>query len=130
MIAIDETNLVSEWAAFRNAFSELKELKHMFCDIPIMALSATALSEAVFALYKVASEVTYLNVFPTRWLSNPFSKATPTISGYFCQQEAASPISAWHALFRTLNHPCAVVSSGSSNCVSTATKNNSTCNMH
>ena len=39
LIAIDEAHLVSEWAAFRNAFSELKGLKH------IMALSATATTE-------------------------------------------------------------------------------------
>ena len=45
MIAIDEAHLVSEWAAFRNAFSELKELKHMYCDVPIIALSATATTE-------------------------------------------------------------------------------------
>ena len=45
LIAIDEAHLVSEWAAFRNAFSELKELKHMFCDVPIIALSATATTE-------------------------------------------------------------------------------------
>ncbi len=45
LIAIDEAHLVSEWADFRNAFSELKQLKHVFCDVPIMALSATATVE-------------------------------------------------------------------------------------
>ena len=42
MIAIDEAHLVSEWGDFRNAFSELGELKYSFVDVPIMALSATA----------------------------------------------------------------------------------------
>ena len=42
LIAIDEAHLVSEWGDFRNAFSELGELKYSFVDVPIMALSATA----------------------------------------------------------------------------------------
>ena len=42
MIAIDEAHLVSEWADFRNAFSELRGLKYSFVNVPIMALSATA----------------------------------------------------------------------------------------
>ena len=45
LIAIDEAHLVSEWGNFRTAFSGLKELKHIFRDIPIMALSATATGE-------------------------------------------------------------------------------------
>ena len=46
LIAIDEAHLVSEWANFRTAFSGLSELKHVFSDVPIMALSATATAEA------------------------------------------------------------------------------------
>ena len=37
-IAIDEAHLVQEWASFRSAFSELKELKHILWDTAIMAL--------------------------------------------------------------------------------------------
>ena len=45
LIAIDEAHLVQEWASFRSAFSELKQLKHIFLDTNIMALSATATPE-------------------------------------------------------------------------------------
>ena len=45
MIAIDEAHLVTEWADFRRAFSELKELKVDFPTVPIMALTATATPE-------------------------------------------------------------------------------------
>ncbi len=45
LIAIDEAHLVSEWADFRTAFSGLRDLKHVFSDIPIMAVSATATAE-------------------------------------------------------------------------------------
>ena len=45
LIAIDEAHLVTEWADFRCAFSELKELKLDFPTVPIMALTATGTPE-------------------------------------------------------------------------------------
>ncbi len=45
LIAIDEAHQVSEWADFRTAFFGLRDLKHVFSDIPIMAVSATATAE-------------------------------------------------------------------------------------
>ena len=45
LIALDEAHLISEWADFRNAFCELKDLKDIFVSTPLMALSATATAE-------------------------------------------------------------------------------------
>ena len=45
LIAIDKAHLVTEWADFRGAFSELKELKIDFPCVLIMAVTATATPE-------------------------------------------------------------------------------------
>ena len=45
LIAIDEAHIISEWSDFINAFWELKNLKDIFVNTPLMALSAIATAE-------------------------------------------------------------------------------------
>ena len=47
LIAIDEAHLCTEWSDFRSSYKELKKLKYDFPDVPIMALTATAMPEVV-----------------------------------------------------------------------------------
>ena len=47
LIAIDEAHLCTEWADFRSAYKDLKKFKYDFPDIPIMALTATAMPDVV-----------------------------------------------------------------------------------
>lgn len=67
LIAIDEAHCISEWGhEFRPAYRELKLLKERFSDIPIIALTATAIPEVrkdVIGLLKLKDPAIHTSSF-------------------------------------------------------------------
>ncbi len=52
-IVIDEAHCVSQWGHdFRADYLELKRLRQMFCEVPILALTATATEEVRMDIIK------------------------------------------------------------------------------